>query len=167
MRTSLAEKKSYTPDLSQLQSQCELNYWLLNQLSSYFVRLGTLSEYSDLEKKQCMISSPSVCLAFEVTAVARYTTTMTLTVDSALEKFFSENGINGKNISSISLIIRLYHDAKMLEVMEGSGPSALSAVHDKPEHRLKPVDEKRQINLFVGECLRACATIKNTHCEII
>jgi uncharacterized protein len=58
---------------------------------------------------------------------------------------------------SIELIIRLYHDAKMLEVMEGSGPSALKAIYTNGDKEKKMVDEKRQVNRFVGECLRSVA----------
>jgi uncharacterized protein YqiB (DUF1249 family) len=39
--------------------------------------------------------------------------------------------------------------------MEGPGPAALRAIYENSAGG-QTVDEKRQANLFVGECLRAC-----------
>ena len=87
----------------------------------------------------------SVKLSFEISEIARYTTTLKLTVQTPKIEI----------ARSGQLILRLYHDAQMAEVMEGSGPSALRAIYEQAADG-KTVDEKRQANLFIGECLRAC-----------
>lgn len=90
----------------------------------------------------------AVQLSFFITDVARYTTTLKLTISSLKVQIYQD----------MTLIVRLYHDVKMMEVMEGFGPSALKAVHS-PFFDMKPEDEKKQINIFIGENLNAC--IKN------
>ncbi|TQV86987.1 DUF1249 domain-containing protein [Aliikangiella coralliicola] len=151
MNYSLAEKKpnqkaAYKPDLNELLSQCELNYWLLARLMPNLVTLNDQSEKAELLQSQWQVASSAVQLKFQITDLAKYTTTMTLTIDSPRLKITRE----------MQLIIRLYHDVKMMEVMEGSGPGALKAVYEKINGNTKPVDEKRQINRFLGESLRAC-----------
>lgn len=161
MKYSLAEKKSsrkktYIPDLNEMLSQCELNYLLLQRLSANFTNLGDQDTISMVKQPPWCVHSNVVDLTFEIVEVSKYTMTMKLTIKSPRISL----------IEGIGLIVRAYHDAKMLEVMEGSGPSALKAIHDEPEHKTKPVDEKIQINRFVGESLRACLNLENASCGI-
>ncbi|MET1256610.1 DUF1249 domain-containing protein [Aliikangiella maris] len=162
-------REQYKPDLTAMLSQCEINYWLLNQLIPELTlsgkqralnsAVGTACNkprelanqpYSGVSaskvcEKRFIVKTSAIQLVFTITDLAPYTTTTKLTINTP------EIGIERE----LSLIVRLYHDVKMMEVMEGSGPSAMAAIYPANAQR-KNVDEKRQVNQFVGECLKAC-----------
>ncbi len=147
-----ADKKSYKPDLNELLTVCELNYYLLLKLwpclNDAIKDKLTKSWVGDLKLKQMTSQTETISLKLSITDVARYTTTMNLMITSPKLKFSNE----------FNLIIRMYHDLRLLEVMEGSGPATLKAIYHNSEINLKPADEKRQINRFLGECLRAVSS---------
>lgn len=139
-------RKAYKPDLNEFLSQCEVNYLLLVRLIPELTELYGKSQTNQPRITQWFLSSPVLNLNLATTEIARYTTTLDLLIDSPkIEVLQSEK-----------LIIRLYHDVQMLEVMEGSGPGALKAIYEHVNSGHKPVDEKRQVNRFIGECLRTC-----------
>jgi len=152
MSYSLLEKRQtsqnrrYTPDLDDLLSQCELNYWLISRLVPDLGELFTRQSENPVELQAITLKTESVQLNLQITDVARYTTTLNLSIRAPQINL----------VNSGTLIIRLYHDAQMMEVMEGSGPAALQAIYDESQGGAKNVDEKSQINRFIGECLRAC-----------
>ena len=143
-------RKAYTPDLNELLSQCEINYLLLNQLIPELPTLYKASLEADESASQWILTSPAINLELAVTETARYTTTLDLLIESPKIKV----------LQSEKLILRLYHDVQMLEVMEGSGPGALRAIYERTQGRHKTVDEKRQVNRFIGECLRTCLSAR-------
>ena len=151
MNYSLVEKKAsrqkrnYVPDLDGHLSQCESNFYLMVRLIPELVDLHELKRDEQLQSLHWQFQSQSVQLTFTVTDIARYTTTLNLTVKTPKVEVM-RSGV---------LIVRIYHDAQMLEVMEGPGPAALRAIYENSAGG-QTVDEKRQANLFVGECLRAC-----------
>ncbi|WP_444997293.1 DUF1249 domain-containing protein [Aliikangiella sp. IMCC44359] len=155
MSESLTERKhlnvkvGYKPDLEEMLSQCELNYWLLKQLSPRFIGLAKEKDNSAGIGEKFQFKTKAVILEFEVTDLAPYTTTAKLMIKTP------KIGLK----RCLDLIVRLYHDAKMVEVMEGSGPAAMAAIYPTANVQQKNVDEKRQVNRFVGECLRACFDI--------
>lgn len=137
-----ARKSGYSPDLNDMLSQCELNYWLMKQLLPVELEQGSLQS---TDNNVWTFEAQSMQMVFTVTDVARYTTTMTLSITTPQIDL----------LSYADLIIRMYHDARMVEVMEGTGPSAMQAINEQLGGR-KAVDEKQQVNRFIGECLRAC-----------
>ncbi len=171
-------KTEYLPNLDQLLSQCELNYWLAqrvwpnlfetrNALLNLQQKNG-LSEAFEL-KEAFLAKNDAVCLIGKVTHFEKYTTTMDLTIQRPTDLRIN-NGSSGSATAKVGtevaakksenltkpivLIVRLYHDAKMMEVMEGTGPGSLKAIYQN-DNSLKQSDEKRQANRFIGECLRA------------
>lgn len=137
-------QSNYKPDLDALLSQCELNYRLLLELAPDFLHLTPEKFINVMKIHQKQFKCGMIDLSINVTDVAKYTTTMILVIKSPKIKL----------TQGIKLIVRLYHDAKMLEVMEGSGPSAIKAIPSALEQ--KPMDEKQQVNRFLGESLQAC-----------
>ncbi|MGX5202740.1 DUF1249 domain-containing protein [Aliikangiella sp. IMCC44632] len=107
------------------------------------------------ESQMWQLSGEQVKLSFYITDAARYTTTIRLSIESP----------NLAMVEFNHLIIRLYHDAQMMEVMEGAGPSALPALYPKG-HKSKMADEKYQVNRFINECLRACSHKKITKTRV-
>ncbi|TQV73049.1 DUF1249 domain-containing protein [Aliikangiella marina] len=140
-------KRAYTPDLSEFLSQCEVNYLLLLKLVPELQNLYEEDSSNDAVDSRWCLKSSALSLELRATEIARYTTTLDLVIRSPKIKL----------LKSEKLIIRLYHDAQMLEVMEGSGPGALKAIYEQVKGNQKTVDEKRQVNRFIGECLRNCS----------
>lgn len=52
------------------------------------------------------------------------------------------------------VLVRIYHDAKLAEVLTGQQISLLSAVYDYPNLRMYQSDEKYQVNAFLEELLK-------------
>lgn len=52
------------------------------------------------------------------------------------------------------VLVRIYHDAKLAEVLTGRQFSLLSAVYDYPNLRMYQSDEKYQVNAFLEELLK-------------
>lgn len=153
MNQALASKLNskinrYQPDLDEMLSQCELNYLLMQRLSPEFMQKAVQPSHSDEgeEHSKWQLENAHCSIAMEVTEQAKYTTTLLMKINSP------SNAISGQ----IELIVRMYHDAKMLEVMEGTGPGALKAIYELNDSQQRPADEKRQLNRFIGECLKAC-----------
>lgn len=146
-------KSLYRPDLDELISQCEINYCLIVKLfPSLFKqkceKLSKLDGSFDLNDPPCFQS----IMALRIIDVARYTTTLEM-------KFKAPSKIVKQNLK---MIVRLYHDAKLLEVMDGISASKLSAiraVQDKKHYPKRLVDEKRQLNAFLGESLKYCLNL--------
>lgn len=52
--------------------------------------------------------------------------------------------------------VRLYHDARLAEVISCHGRRGLKAVYDYPNTEMLQPDEKRQVNRLLGDWLRLC-----------
>ena len=160
----------YLPNLDQLLSQCELNYLLAQRAWPKLFEMR--SEFLDSKESkksfaevgaeaQLFAENNAVCLIGEITNIEKYTTTLDLTIkrpSKVDKKSSAADSVNETKSEGLTkptvLIVRLYHDAKMMEVMEGTGPGSLKAIY-KDDNSTKQSDEKRQANRFVGECLRA------------
>jgi len=152
-------KSFYKPDLDELISQCEINYCLIvklfpslsKQKCEKLIGIGkgiSNGIGSDLTEFECFQS----IITLRIIDVARYTTTLEM-------KFKAPSSIVKQNLT---LIVRLYHDAKLLEVMDGLSAtqlSAIRAVQDKAHYPKRLVDEKRQLNAFLGESLKYCLNL--------
>jgi uncharacterized protein YqiB (DUF1249 family) len=57
-------------------------------------------------------------------------------------------------IADPKVLVRIYHDAKLAEVLTGQQISLLSAVYDYPNLRMYQSDEKYQVNAFLEELLK-------------
>ena len=143
-------KSFYKPDLDELISQCEINYCLIVKLfpslsKQKCEKISDIGDEASLKQLTCFQS----IVALKIIDVARYTTTLEMI-------FKAPSDIVRQNLK---LIVRLYHDAKLLEVMDGISAtklSAIRAVQDKKHYPKKLVDEKRQLNAFLGESLKYC-----------
>ena len=54
------------------------------------------------------------------------------------------------------LKVRLYHDTKSAEVIEYQDQNRFRSRYDFPNIRMRQIDEKVQLNLFLGEYLKFC-----------
>ncbi len=139
-------KSQYKPCLDEFISQCELNYHLMIQLMP-FLNVSK-NDNLQLEKQASIRYEPleGSDISVKMVEKAKYTTTLQLRLKSS--KSAAKVGID--------LLVRLYHDAKLLEVMDKVGPKALKPVLKGEQLKHAQTDEKRQLNRFLGESLKAC-----------
>ena len=64
--------------------------------------------------------------------------------------------------SSADFSLRIYHDARMAEVVSFNRHRNLRVSYDYPNQRMYQRDEKTQLNLFLGEWLSHCLEYGHT-----
>ncbi|MFT6269588.1 MAG: hypothetical protein ACJAVV_002415 [Alphaproteobacteria bacterium] len=77
---------------------------------------------------------------------SRYTSTLEMAQISANTPAFLQP----------KMIIRLYHDAKVAEVLEAQRTSRLKAVYEYPNLNMHQRNEKYMVNVFLAEWLHFC-----------
>jgi len=138
--------------LEDFISQCEVNYDLMVRLLPW---LNISKNEQLIHSHQKRIEFRPVSghkIDFRLIEKARYTTTLMLRVHSPSQTAEAD----------INLMVRLYHDAQLMEVMDKAGPKALTPKNTGATLRTLQVDEKRQLNRFLGESLRYCLTGNNS-----
>lgn len=133
-------KKRYVPDLTGLMTECEANY----------ARLLKLMPDMEQEAKRTFgvtfRHQPNIRVCLEVVEKFKYTATLRLT--------HQDN--KGQWLTKPSLLIRIYHDARMAEVVEPDASRQLKGLYGYPNEKMYQPDEKMQRNLYLGEWLRQC-----------
>lgn len=135
MNVALAKpKRRYQIDLAAAQAECELNYSRLLKL---------LRTFPDDERYFGV--GPQQQLTMRVTERCPYTTTLEiaptpLPIDSVAP----------------SLIVRVYHDARLAEVIAFANSRRPRPRYEYPNEAMFQPDEKAQWNRFLGEWLSHC-----------
>lgn len=133
-------KKSYTPNLSKLMSDCEINYHRLMRL---------LPEIDDLEEWRFGVDANTDKLkqvSIHVVERSKYTTTVAVAQESLLDDW----------VPKPTLTVRLYHDAQMAEVLTFQRNRYIRQTYLYPNEKMFQPDEKAQLNVFLGEWLEFC-----------
>lgn len=86
-------------------------------------------------------------LHLEIIDRSRYTTTIKLT---------QYLNYNGRLLPNPHMRIRLYHDAKVAEVLAYQNQTRFKHEYPYPNPKMHQRHEKRQLNLFLGEWLTYC-----------
>ena len=138
IHTHHVKKKRYVPDLSELMSVCEMNYLRLQKL---FPHMQQTDEY--------LLHTAGGehhfgAIRFTVQERATYTTHLLITRPQ------DQWG------DPWQMMVRIYHDAKLAEVIECQSQPRIRAVNDYPNTRMHQRDEKMQLNIFLGEWLQHC-----------
>ena len=138
--------KRYIPDISQYMAQCEMNYAL-------FLRLLNIPASGDCPR-DFLAELNSELLPFEAELIeqSKYTTTLLFSVDMAA----------GDWINPVTIRVRLYHDARLAEVLESNRNHAPKATHNYPNGQMRYPDDKQQRNQLLNECLIYC--VKQSGC---
>lgn len=131
--------RQYAVDLSQHLAECDTNYLRLcklmprmvaQQCRRIAVALGSHKQYQ---------------VTITVLEQAPYTSTLSLSQ--------SEGIWDGR---APEMTVRVYHDARMAEVVAYQRVRAPRARYDYPNPRMLARDEKRQLNRLLGEWLAIC-----------
>ena len=135
-------RERYKVDLPLQMAECEANYARLNKLinqhladKNEFRFLVTRGQHQWLHLLQVLERSPyTTTLQFNQTLVATHSSWLQLP----------------------RLTVRMYHDAKLAEVLAWEGHKRLRPRYEYPNQSMYHADEKLQINQFLGELLTRC-----------
>ena len=130
----------YRVDLVGLQAACEANYARLMRLLPQ-MREVRGSRRVALSQGERLLG----VLALEVVEACPYTTTLQVRQEYSLPW-----------LPSPQLEVRVYHDARMAEVVAAENARRFRSVYSYPNADMHQPDEKSQLNLFLGEWLSHC-----------
>ncbi|EGN76199.1 hypothetical protein A28LD_0279 [Idiomarina sp. A28L] len=136
-------KKRYVPNLQEIHSLAERNYAAFARL------LGERSTAENMQPELAKHIHVGEQLAFTVVrkAEARYTTDLVIT----------QVAPDVADYLQARFLVRLYHDAKMAEIIDYQGQERLTALHPANlEQARHQKDEKFQLNRHLAEWLRLC-----------
>ncbi len=149
--TLLAKKRSYQPYVPDFLSLCERNYAQLRHL---------LPQSAQPPSAKKAVSEPQVNPAdsqlIQINAQEGYRIRL-------LELCKFTTTIKIEHVSQTALAwlrpqfeVRLYHDARLAEVISCQQMRRFKAVYDYPNLEMMQPDEKRQINLLLRDWLLLC-----------
>lgn len=130
-------QRKYIPDLSRLQALCELNY-------TQFLRILPDCDADNLSFEFSV--STHLRYVIGITEAAPYTTTLVIEQQDPTTPSFLKP----------KMTVRLYHDARMAEVLSSQNTGALNASYPYPNQRMRQRNEKHMVNLFLAEWLDFC-----------
>ncbi|BAN50939.1 DUF1249 domain-containing protein [Metapseudomonas resinovorans] len=130
----------YRVDLVGLQAACEANYARLMRLLPQ-MREVRGSRRVALSQGERLLG----VLTLEVVDACPYTTTLRVRQEHSLPW-----------LPAPQLEVRVYHDARMAEVVGAENARRIRSVYPYPNADMHQPDEKSQLNLFLGEWLSHC-----------
>ena len=136
-----AYAKKYKPQLGTLMNLCDVNYMLLIKL---------LADKEEVGQARKFFISDFLSYVVTVNEVTRYTTLITMSQDTI------EIGKELSQLFQPKMVIRLYHDARMAEVITSQNIRQVKPRNDYPNSKMHLPDEKQQINMFLKEWLQLC-----------
>lgn len=140
-------KERYKVDLPLQMAECEANYARLTKL----LASSQQGEPNEVCDKLCFMVSrghQSWLHVLRITERSPYTTTLGLSRTSL--------GENSNWLVMPKLTLRMYHDAKLAEVLAWEGHKRLRPRYEYPNQSMYQSDEKYQLNRFLGEWLTLC-----------
>ena len=140
------QKKRYTVDLAAQMAECEANYARIMRL------LPDLDSVDQRAFGVAMPGSAPAQLRITVTERCKYTTM----VDVTQSPLSGVSRAIGQLAASPSFSLRIYHDARMAEVVAFDRHRQIRARYEYPNQNMYHEDEKAQLNRFLGEWLSHC-----------
>lgn len=128
------EKKRYQPNVSQFLSLCSGNYQLILQWLPQKAVQGN----------QWTITGGIGELTVSLIESTRYTQLIEI----------SRSCISVDFAAQPKVLVRVYHDAQLAEVLTSQQIFKLLPVYDYPNPSMHQPDEKYQLNAFLGEILK-------------
>jgi len=138
--SNLNRKKRYQPNLVSLMSLCANNYFLL---------LKVQADQTQLAEQRHFFINDYLAYKITVNEITRYTSLIT----------FEQKALENNTLPSVlhpRMTIRLYHDARMAEVISSQDICQVKPRYDYPNVQMHQQDEKQQINQFLNEWLHLC-----------
>ena len=135
--------KKYRPSLKGLISSCENNYMLLLRL---------LANIDDVGSERQFFINDHLCYSITIIEKSKYTHV----VEFKQLVAESESLASKVHLPKPSMLIRLYHDARLAEVISSQNIRQVKPRYDYPNSDMHLPDEKQQIQHFLGEWLQLC-----------
>ncbi len=132
-------RESYRVNLPLQMAECEANY----------VRMMKLLAGAKADTYEFQVSRGTSVWRHQLQIIerSRYTTTLVLTQVSPYATSW---------LKMPRLTVRIYHDARLAEVLAWEGHKRLRPRYEYPNSLMYHSDEKLQLNLFLGEWLNLC-----------
>jgi uncharacterized protein YqiB (DUF1249 family) len=131
--------RKYVPKLANMHQVCEINYG----------RLLRLLPDCDTEDLQYQFKvNASLLYTIKIVECSRYTSTLEM----------SQKNQMGYEFLRPVVQVRLYHDAKMAEVISAQNIGSLKPSYQYPNTKMYQKNEKEMVNLFLAEWLQFCLT---------
>ena len=129
--------RKYVPKLAEMHKVCDVNY-------SRLLKLLPDCDTEDLEY-QFMVTT-SLCYTIKIIECSRFTSTLEMSQQTQLNYEFLRPIVK----------VRLYHDAKMAEVISAQNIGSLEPSYRYPNTKMYQKNEKEMVNLFLAEWLQFC-----------
>ncbi|MFT6779221.1 MAG: hypothetical protein ACJAV1_003164 [Paraglaciecola sp.] len=140
--------RKYVPKLANMHQVCEVNYG----------RLLRLLPDCDTEDLQYQFQvNVSLSYTIKIIECSRYTSTLEMSQKSQM----GQTGKIGYEFLRPVVQVRLYHDAKMAEVISAQNIGSLKPSYQYPNTKMYQKNEKEMVNLFLAEWLQFCLTQSN------
>ncbi len=134
--------------------------------NNYFLFLKIQADQTQLYQQRHFFINDHLAYVITVNEVTRYTSLITFEQKVLehkvleLKDFEQTKSTNKTLLHSIHprMSIRLYHDARMAEVISSQDIHQVKPRYDYPNKHMHQQDEKQQINQFLNEWLHLCLT---------
>jgi uncharacterized protein YqiB (DUF1249 family) len=137
--------RKYVPKLANMHQVCEVNYGRL-------LRLLPDCDTEDLEY-QFRVNA-SLQYTIKIIDCSRYTSTLEMSQKNQIGQIEYE-------FLRPVVQVRLYHDAKMAEVISAQNIGSLKPSYQYPNTKMYQKNEKEMVNLFLAEWVQFCLTQSN------
>jgi uncharacterized protein YqiB (DUF1249 family) len=119
--------------------------------------LRILADKESEGEQRCFFISDFLSYTVKIDEVTRYTSLVTISQDiNASFTTKSSNELTLVNLLQPRMAIRLYHDARVAEVISSQDIHHVKPRNDYPNVLMHLPDEKQQINQFLKEWLQLC-----------
>jgi uncharacterized protein YqiB (DUF1249 family) len=135
-------KTRYVPKLADMHKVCEHNY----------ARLLSLLPDCDTESLEYHFKvNGSLNYQMKIIDSSRYTSTVEMS-----QQYSAGQGVDSPDFLKPIVVVRLYHDAQMAEVLSSQHIAALKPSYEYPNSKMYQRNEKEMVNVFLGEWLVFC-----------
>lgn len=141
----MLKKKRYVPDLQELGALCEANYLRFLKLLPDD-RAGTERAFIISHPNQDAASGHEAHIFIRVQEEHKYTTMLEI----------AQQGLSPHWIQPPRMLVRLYHDASMAEVLSYQNQHRFEGRYQYPNPKMRMPDEKLQLNRFLADWLDHC-----------
>jgi uncharacterized protein YqiB (DUF1249 family) len=132
--------------------------------NNYFLLLKVQANKTKLDQQRHFFINDHLTYSIKVNEVTRYTSLITFEQNALEHNVFKcrttdKIATKPKTFSNSfhpRMTIRLYHDARMAEVISSQDVFQVKPRYDYPNKNMHQQDEKQQINQFLNEWLHLC-----------
>lgn len=159
-KSKVNNRKKYQPNLVSLMSLCANNYFLFLKIQA---------DQTQLYQQRYFFINDHLAYTITVNEVTRYTSLITFEQNKLKHKKSVLQKSTSKTLLQSfypRMSIRLYHDARMAEVISSQDIHQVKPRYDYPNKHMHQQDEKQQINQFLNEWLQLCLTHGQVNVEL-